>query len=376
MKIIIGGDISPNGILCRYIENGEFEMIAGEIKAQFHDVDYSIVNFETTIADESDIPVAKIGPNLKTTPRIIEMLKWMEVNVLTLANNHVGDFGPSALVRACKSFEINNIQYVGAGCDRRDAARPLYLRKNGHTVAIINCCEHEYGIASDNDAGSNILEPIRHYYEIAAAKKSAEYVIVIVHGGHEQFNLPSMRMQDTYRFLIDSGADAVINGHQHCVSGFEIYKGKPIYYGIGNLLFNSRSPKVPFGWNEGMLVELELDKDKISHRYIPYTQCQDSLSIKLINDTMRFDEMIRNLSDVISSRPKLENAVNEYYRKSQKAIKSRLQPWRGRILQGFFRRGLLPTVVGRKTLRKIQNLVFCESHRDKLKYFLSHSLKE
>lgn len=59
MKIIIGGDISPNGILCRYIENGEFEMIAGEIKALFHDVDYSIVNFETTIADESDIPIAK-----------------------------------------------------------------------------------------------------------------------------------------------------------------------------------------------------------------------------------------------------------------------------------------------------------------------------
>lgn len=180
-------------------------------------------------------------------------------------------------------------------------------------------------------------------------------------------------MQDTYRFFIDSGADAVINGHQHCVSGFEIYKGKPIYYGIGNLLFNSRSSNYPFGWTEGILVELEFDKDKVGHRYIPYSQCQDSLSIKMINDTMRFDKHISKLSEIISSRTKLEDAVNEYFRKSQKTVNSRLQPWNNRIFQGLFRRGLLPDLVGKNTLRKIQNLVFCESHQDKLKYFLKQS---
>lgn len=105
MKIIIGGDVSPSGILCSYIERGEFEMIAREIKTLFNDVDYSIINFETTIANEDDIPIEKVGSNLKTTPHIIEMLKWLGVNVVTMANNHIGDFGPKALVRACKCFE-------------------------------------------------------------------------------------------------------------------------------------------------------------------------------------------------------------------------------------------------------------------------------
>ena len=80
-------------------------MIAREIKTLFNDVDYSIINFETTIANEDDIPIEKVGSNLKTTPHIIEMLKWLGVNVVTMANNHIGDFGPKALVRACKCFE-------------------------------------------------------------------------------------------------------------------------------------------------------------------------------------------------------------------------------------------------------------------------------
>lgn len=372
MKLIIGGDVSPSGPLNELIERGYYNEILGELKSIFKSADYSIVNFETTIADYDDKPIIKVGPNLKTTACLFEMLKWGGVNVVTMANNHVGDYGPVVIDKAFKILISNGIKYVGAGNNKHDASMPLYLEKNGKTVAIINCCEHEFGIASDNEAGSNSLDPIRQYYEISEAKKKADYVIVIVHGGHEHFDLPSIRMQDTYRFFIDCGADAVINGHQHCVSGFEIYNDKPIYYGTGNLLFNPLSKDVSSRWYEGMLIELNLNNDKISHRYIPYTQCKGNLSISIIKDTESFDNRIKKLSGIIVSRPELAKAVNEYYNKSSKSIKGRLQPWNGRILQGLFVRGFLPAIIGKRSLRKLQNLVFCESHQDKLKFYLSN----
>ena len=57
---------------------------------------------------------------------------------------------------------------------------------------------------------------------------------MIVHGGHECYNLPSPRMQKQYLFYADQGADIVVGHHTHCISGYEVYKGVPIYYSLGN----------------------------------------------------------------------------------------------------------------------------------------------
>lgn len=76
MKLIIGGDVSPSGPLNELIERGYYNEILGELKSIFKSADYSIVNFETTIADYDDKPIIKVGPNLKTTACLFEMLKW------------------------------------------------------------------------------------------------------------------------------------------------------------------------------------------------------------------------------------------------------------------------------------------------------------
>lgn len=371
MKIIIGGDVSPSGALNDCIKKGNYDLIAKEVKPLFEDADFSIVNFETVIAEENDIAIEKIGPNLKTIPQVIDLLKWMGVKAVTLANNHVGDYGPSALLKTCRELELNGIQYVGVGSNKQSAAKPLLIKKEDVTVSVINCCEHEYGSVEEGKFGSNLLNPIQLFYDISNAKQSADHVIVIVHGGPENFSLPSMRMQDTYRFLIDCGADAVINGHQHCISGVEIYKNKPIYYGIGNLLFYPREPEVPIGWTEGMMVELNITADRIAHHYIPYTQCKNSLSIELLHNKTAFDLRVKELSDIIKDRKKLEEYVNDYYKKSISSIDRKIQPWNGRIMRGLYSRGLLPPIIKKQSLRRIENVVNCESHLDKFYYFLT-----
>lgn len=373
MKIIIGGDVSPRGSLSAKIDRGEFEEIMGAVKPVFQSADFSIINFETTIATFEDKPIIKYGPNLKTTSRIIELLQWVGVNVVTLANNHVGDFGPKAIIRVLEKLKDCGIKYVGAGINQTDAAKILYLKKNDLTVGIINCCEHEYGASTATVAGSNLLNPIKQYYAITEAARNSNYVIVIVHGGHEQFPLPSPRMQDTYRYFIDCGADAVINGHQHCFSGYEIYKNKPIYYGLGNLLFNWTGKQKPYGWSTGIMIELDFDKQMLKHQYIPYTQCENNLKISVDDDFTALKAQFESLSSIISNRTELEKAVDSYYSESQKSINTALQPWRGFFKSAYWH-GLLPSLLSKDTLRGIHNMVTCEAHRDKLECFLKKSI--
>lgn len=172
-----------------------------------------------------------------------------------------------------------------------------YVQFKDEKVAIINCCEHEFSIATETTAGANPLNPTSQYYSIVEAKKNADYVIVIVHGGKEHIQVPSKRMIETYRFFIDVGADAVVNHHQHCCCGMEMYNGKPIYYGLGNFCFDWDAKRNCM-WNDGYLVVLDT-KDSKKSQVIPYTQCNDTVSVSLMQGDIlkafenRFDSLCR-----------------------------------------------------------------------------------
>ena len=119
------------------------------------------------------------------------------------------DYGADGCLDAISALNEAGISTVGAGADLSAAGSVLYKKINDKTLAIINCCEHEFSIAGDSSAGANPLNPVSQFRSILEARKNADYVMVIVHGGHEHFQLPSLRMQDTYRFFVDAGADAV-----------------------------------------------------------------------------------------------------------------------------------------------------------------------
>lgn len=252
-------------------------------------VDYSLANFESPIAEDGCKPITKCGPNLRCTSDAADAIKYAGFSVVTMANNHILDFGKEGLNKSIECCKKNGINVVGVGNNLEDAKKILYVEKEGKKLAIINCCEHEFSIATDVTYGANPLNPINQYYSIKDAKSNADYVVLIVHGGHEHYQLPSPRMQETYRFFIDAGADTVVN-HQHCYSGYEIYNGKPIFYGLGNFCFDIKG-KPSKTWTEGYMVELNLE-DKIEIKIDPYKQYGEKATIELLaNDA--FDKKKR-----------------------------------------------------------------------------------
>ena len=271
MNILIAGDFVPQSRTLKSLLEQKYESIFGDITKIVQECDYSLLNLEAPILLNSGNPISKAGPNLKAPINTIEAIQYAGFKGVTLANNHFYDYGEDGVVDTIDSLEKSNIDFVGAGRNLIEAGNILFKRICEKEIAFINCCEHEYSIATESKGGANPLNPIRIYQSIQEARQKADYVVVIVHGGIEGYQLPTPRMQEVYRFFIEVGADVVVNHHQHCYSGYEYYKGKPIFYGLGNFSFDWDGKRESI-WNEGFLLKLYFDDSGITHELYPYIQ--------------------------------------------------------------------------------------------------------
>lgn len=375
MKLVIAGDLAPRARAQEMLDNNNYFGCFKDVKNILAGFDYAIVNFETNIPTPYSQPIEKNGPNLKTTPEVIDLIKYLGFNVVTLANNHFYDYGDDAVNNTISLLDRADIRHVGGGRNITEARKILFLKKDNETIALINACEHEFSIANDTHGGSYGIDPIKIYQDIKLAKEQADYIIVIIHGGHEHFQLPSLRMQEWYRFFIEVGADVVVNHHQHCFSGMEEYKGKPIYYGLGNFLFDLTTQNKRTSWNEGILLELEFSNKKIYHKPIPYIQFEKNPSIDIIQDTSDFIQRFEKLNSIISNRDELSKNIDNFYKKNRKGIYGIFQPYFGRILKSAYYRGFLPSLLSKKKQLAILNLTECESHLDRLRYNFRNRIK-
>ncbi len=369
MRILIAGDFCPRDRVAALFEKEDYASVLGSVKELFTEADYSIVNFECPVTRGDEKPIQKLGPNHHCTEKGMAAIKWLGVDCVTLANNHFYDFGDAGVANTMDVCRKHEIDTVGGGNNLAEASRVLYKKINGQTLAIINCCEHEFSIASDHSAGSNPLNPIKQYYSIKEARKNADYVIVIIHGGHELFQLPSPRMVDTYRFFVDSGADAVVNHHQHCYSGYEVYKGKPIFYGLGNFCFDN--PKRHDGiWTEGYAISIKFSSDHPVFDLYPYHQCDAEPRVELLSHNA-FDAKLAELNAIINNPTWLMATVEAYYATCTKTISNIFEPLYNRYYLAAKIRGWLPSLVSKKRKTAAKDLVICEAHRDKLTYWLN-----
>lgn len=365
MKIIVAGDFAPRARLAKQIEERKFsEVFPDDVREVIKSADFSFVNFESPVVEDGYQPIPKCGPNLRCTSEAAEAVRYAGFTGVTMANNHILDYGPEGLRKSIECCKCQGLDVVGVGKNLSEAEKILYLEKEGKKLAIINCCEHEFSIASDTTAGANPLNPIHQYYAIQEAKKQADYVLVIVHGGHEHFQLPSPRMQETYRFFVDAGADAVVNHHQHCYSGYEMYREKPIFYGLGNFCFDEDGGRNST-WNEGYMVVLSFDNHEITYEMIPYTQCNEKASVELVKERTSFDKTIEKLNAIIQDSRELKKEVDKYYRTTAPGMLLMHQPYENRILNKLYRMHLLPSLVSRKKYLMLLNYINCEAHYDK-----------
>lgn len=368
MNILIAGDFCPQLRVAEAFEREDYSSVLSEVLTVTREADYSIVNFECPVVSGGAKPIEKNGPNLKCTTKGVKAVKYAGFNCATLANNHFLDYGKEGVDQTIITLTQEGVDYVGGGKNLSEASRILYKEIDGKRLAVINCCEHEFSIATETSAGSNPLNPVQQYYSIKEAKTNADYVLMIVHGGHEHWPLPSPRMVETYRFFVDAGVDAVVNHHQHCYSGYEVYRGKPIFYGLGNFCFDNQSHHNDF-WNEGYMVMLSFD-ETISYEILPYRQCSDAPKVVLLPQKA-YESSIKELNTIIINSKLLREKTEKYY---SSAIRygDILEPIRTKTYMYCKKHGYLPSLVSKKRKIETRNFIQCEAHRDILQWYIEH----
>lgn len=368
VSLLIGGDVHlGGGRISEIAQKGNAKKILGKFFSQFTDSDCTIINLESPLIDRGD-PIKKTGPNLSSSEETGRFLNNAGVNLVTLANNHIMDYGEEGLSKTLQICRTNSIKTVGAGMDLPKATETEFIEHPDIKIGIVNIAENEFGTTSlFNKPGAHSLNPVENFYSIQAAAEVADKVIVIVHGGHEHYSLPSPRQKRTYRFFVDAGADIVVGHHTHCVSGWEMYNGKPIIYSLGNCIFDEKkySEEVS-AWNIGMFLKLLVTKKKIDFELHPFVQNAETVGLRELNtnEKSRFNRHIEGLNEIIEDDIKLEEQFNQFCEKSERLYNAYIEPHSLSILHGLRNRNLAPSFLSKKKRRLLLNLIRCEAHRD------------
>jgi poly-gamma-glutamate synthesis protein (capsule biosynthesis protein) len=226
--------------------------------------------------------------------------------------------------------------------------------------------DNEFLTTPDGSYRCNPIDPVHAFQTITQARQSHDFVVVVVHGGNEFYPLPSPRTKQLYRSLVDMGADAVVSHHTHAFSGYECYRSKPIFYGLGNFLYDWPGKRNQ-GWNRGYVVRLLLS-DQINFDLIPLKQNNEAPGIFHLESAEKelFQNDLERLNGIIADDAQLEAKFVEYCASVFPMYDAFLEPYFGKYITAMRKRGWFPKFLSRRKRLLYLNLVRCESHREVL----------
>jgi len=216
------------------------------------------------------------------------------------------------------------------------------------------------------DAGEGETQAFCEQLCDAISREEHDFLIVIAHAGNEFYELPSPRTKRLYRSLVDLGADAVVSHHTHAFSGYETYRSKPIFYGLGNFLYDWPGKRNE-SWNRGYVVRLSMS-DRIGFEIIPLKQCDEKAGVFRLNDQEQeaFLKEVERLNGIIADDRQLEASFQAYCEKVFPMYDAFLEPYFGKGITALRKRGFFPRLLSARKRLLYLNLIRCESHREVL----------
>lgn len=262
------GDVMPGGVL----------------PYQDSYIDKTLVDYMSRFDFRIGTLECAIGTNLSPAPEKLKVnggnnnvcyardedffrIKELGLNAVSLGNNHSFDLGEEGLKNTIKHLRENQIGFFGAGLNKQEASAPLVVEFGETTLAFIGCCikglsPRSLIVATDNSYGvyqPTIEELIEQIKEI---KRLYDFIIVMPHWGEEHIRIPPVENVIYAKRMVEAGADAILGSHSHCLAPYVTYKGKPIYYGMGNFLDPDKclTPPRPFYYPKEKSELMELPK--------------------------------------------------------------------------------------------------------------------
>ena len=243
--------------------------VSDELRNLIQSCDFKLVNFEVPLKPDSSLPQINYE-RFYQNDDAPAFLKNLGFNLFPMANNHAFDWGEEGYKKTKAVFGNNAF---GAGT-YDEAYKVKIIETEGIKIGFLALTfASRFGVFHDvtrrTGYGCAFINDLKVNHLIMEAKREVNYLIILPHDGLEFIDAPMPEIIARYRDFIDYGADAVIGSHPHCPQGWEEYKGKPIFYSLGNLFFNSKDPSYRAWnrphWYEGLCVVLELVDNQIQY---------------------------------------------------------------------------------------------------------------
>jgi len=269
ISIVLVGDVMlSRGVEYMMKKYNNFKWPFLKIAQELKKANIVFGNLEGPISDKG----SKAGSiySFRANPKTIEGLKFAGFNVLSLANNHALDYTREALKDTLLRLKENNISYVGAGFNEKEAFSVLMKEIQGTKIGFLaytNLGPETWRAKNENPGISwiseNDFEKIKQ--DIRKAKETVDILIVSLHAGEEYKKEPTPFQISFSKMAIEAGADVVIEHHPHVVQKNEKYLNGWIFYSLGNFIFDQGFSKETM---EGEIVKIVV-KDKRIEKVLP-----------------------------------------------------------------------------------------------------------
>lgn len=232
--------------------NGYKDTFTTEIAGFLKSADLTHVSNEVSFVDGCESEPT--STNLCADPKSLEILKNLGVDIVELTGNHNNDRGASRNVKTIDAYVANGMKTFGGGKNAKMAREPLRIEQKGVKIGLLGYNRSTSSVANgelatEELAGANGYDEERAKAEIAELKKEGRIVVVSVqffecycypeYGAEmTECDKPIRGQREFFQHLVDLGADVVIGTQAHQPQTYEIYKGRPIFYGLGNLMFD------------------------------------------------------------------------------------------------------------------------------------------
>ncbi|MEK7572585.1 MAG: CapA family protein [Patescibacteria group bacterium] len=260
VTLLFGGDV----MLDRGVKNSVNKNFNGDYSVLFKNLDIlknadiAFINLEGPASDQG-----KDRRNLysfRMDPSIIPALRGAGISILSLANNHIGDWGRNAFSDTITGLKENEILYIGGGMNDKEAEQPVVIEKYGMKIGYLAFSDTgpNWMKADENNPGILLANNPRFEKIITSAAKQVNFLIVSFHFGDEYKTKHNQRQEYLAHLAIDNGAKIIIGTHSHLIQDTEIYKNGFIAYSLGNFIFDQYFSENTM---QGMLLEIKLNRD-------------------------------------------------------------------------------------------------------------------
>lgn len=246
--MLFAGDVYfSDHVLNAYDSGGGIQGILDEgIRREIQEADIFMVNQEFPFTVRGTAAQDKQF-TFRVPESRIHILKEMGVDIVTLANNHILDFGPEGLLDSCKALDEAGIERVGGGKDFKEASALKTIIVGQKTIGFLGMSrvymDASWAAGKDHPGVFSTYDTTWPLKAIEEARDACDYLVVYVHWGVEREETPKDYQRAMGRAYIDAGADLVVGSHPHVLQPVEEYNGKTMVYSLGNFVFGSSIPK-------------------------------------------------------------------------------------------------------------------------------------